>query len=46
MVNKKVPKVLFNLDDTKDTGGISFLEKTNNKLFVQGKCDETLSKLC
>jgi len=46
MVAKGVPKVLFNLDNTKDTGGIDFENKDGNKLFVKGKCDETLAKLC
>ena len=40
-----VPKVLFNLTNTKETGGYDFEEKNRNKLFVKGKCDETLAKL-
>ena len=40
-----VPKVLFNLDNTKDTGGLDFEETGRMKLLVQGKCDETLTKL-
>ena len=40
-----VPKVLFNMDNTKDTGGIDFTEPNADKLFVQGKCDETVRKL-
>ena len=45
MLSPNVPKVLFNLNNTKETGGYDFEEKTNCKLFVQGKCDETLAKL-
>ena len=45
MIGPNVPKVLFNLTNTKETGGYDFEEKTNSKLFVQGKCDETLAKL-
>lgn len=39
------PKVLFNMDNTKETGGYDFLDGNPKKLFVQGKCDETLTKL-
>jgi NAD-dependent SIR2 family protein deacetylase len=45
IVKKDVPKVLFNLNNTKETGGIDFEEKNRMKLFVKGKCDETLAKL-
>jgi len=45
MIAPNVPKVLFNLTNTKETGGYDFEEKSNSKLFVQGKCDETLAKL-
>ena len=45
LVGESVPKVLFNLDNTKDTGGIDFTEENRYKLFVQGKCDETIRKL-
>lgn len=44
-VKEGVPKVLFNMNNTKETGGIDFTESGRNKLFVQGKCDETLRKL-
>ena len=39
-------KVLMNLTNTKDTGGIDFTEKDTNKLFLQGKCDELVAQLC
>ena len=44
-VKKEVPQVLFNLDNTKETGGIDYTKTKENKLFVQGKCDETIAKL-
>jgi len=44
-LKESVPKVLFNLNNTKATGGMDFEEKGRMKLFVQGKCDETLAKL-
>ena len=43
MLKEKVPKVLFNLDNTKSTGGYDFEEQGRMKLFVRGKCDETLA---
>ena len=46
LIPKTCPKVLFNLDNTKDTGGYDFSEKKVRKLFVQGKCDETVAQLC
>ena len=45
MLGRDIPKVLFNLDNTKETGGYDFTKSNENKLFVQGKCDETLAKL-
>ena len=45
LVDDDTPAVLFNLDNTDLTGGIDFT-KGSTKLFVQGKCDETLTKLC
>ena len=45
MVSDSVPRVLFNMENTKDTGGQDFTEPGTFKLFVQGKCDETLRKL-
>ena len=44
-IRESVPKVLFNLNNTKDYGGLDFEEKSKMKLLVQGKCDETLAKL-
>jgi NAD-dependent histone deacetylase SIR2 len=44
MIKQKCPKVLFNMNNTKDTGGYDFT-KGEGKLFVQGKCDETIIKL-
>ena len=41
---KNCPKVLFNMNNTKATGGYDF-ETGENKLFVAGKCDETIVKL-
>jgi len=43
-VGSNVPKVLFNMENTDKTGGQDFT-KGLNKLFVQGKCDETIRKL-
>ena len=40
-----VPRVLFNMQNTKDTGGIDFTEGRRHKLFVEGKCDLTIRKL-
>lgn len=34
MLRPDIPKVLFNLNNTKETGGYDFEEKTNFKLFV------------
>ena len=45
MVQASVPKVLFNMENTKETGGQDFTEQGRNKLFVQGKCDESIRKL-
>jgi len=39
-------KVLMNLENTKETGGIDFEEPGTNKLFIKGKCDETVAQLC
>ena len=45
MIGAKVPRVLFNMENTNSTGGIDFTEPNHHKLFVQGKCDETIRKL-
>ena len=45
MLKANVPRVLFNMENTKSTGGIDFTEPNRYKLFVQGKCDETIRKL-
>lgn len=45
MIGKDVPKVLFNMENTTDTGGMDFTERETFKLFVQGKCDETIRRL-
>lgn len=34
MVKSGVPKVLFNMENTKETGGQDFTESNSNKLFV------------
>jgi NAD-dependent deacetylase sirtuin 2 len=39
-------KVLMNLTNTKETGGVDFTEKDTNKLFLQGKCDDLVAQLC
>ena len=44
-VAEGVPKVLFNMENTDETGGQDFTEPDTYKLFVKGKCDETLRKL-
>lgn len=33
------------MENTTETGGIDFTEPNRKKLFVQGKCDETIRKL-
>jgi len=45
LLKATVPKLLFNLDNTKDTGTVDFCTGANN-LFVPGKCDETIAQLC
>ena len=40
------PKVLMNMNNTKDTGGFDFTEKNTRKLFVEGKCDELVARIC
>ena len=42
-VQKNCPKVLMNMNNTKDTGGFDFTEKDTRKLFVEGKCDELVA---
>jgi hypothetical protein len=42
---KDKPQVLFNMDNTHLTGGIDFT-KGDNRLYVEGKCDETIKKFC
>lgn len=42
MVQKNVPKVLLNMENTKETGGVDFTDGKKKKLFLQGKCDETI----
>ena len=44
-VEQGVPKVLFNMQNTKETGDQDFTQPNTYKLFVQGKCDETIRKL-
>ena len=44
-VKERSPKVLFNMNNTDETGQIDFTEPNSYKLFIQGKCDETLRKL-
>lgn len=47
MLHRRVPdgclKVLMNMTNTKETGGIDFTEVGKNKLFLQGKCDEVVA---
>lgn len=45
MVSKSTKLVLFNLDNTHETGNVDFTKRRDRHLFVQGKCDETLTKL-
>lgn len=40
-----VPKVLFNMENVFETCGIDFDEPQYNKIFVKGKCDESILKL-
>ena len=44
-LDNTVPKVLFNLENTKETGTVDFCTGDNH-LFVEGKCDETIAQLC
>ena len=46
MVPKGCLKVLMNLDNTNETGGYDFTEPDTDKLFIRGKCDETVAQLC
>lgn len=34
VIKKDIPKILFNMDNTTDTGGMDFDDPKNNKLFV------------
>ena len=34
LVKKNCPKILFNMDNTKETGGMDFTEKLSYKLFL------------
>ena len=43
-IKKDVPKVLINMQNTDLTGGYDFT-KGDDKLFIQGKCDEVIRKL-
>jgi NAD-dependent SIR2 family protein deacetylase len=43
-VNQGVPLVLINMNNTKETGGFDF-ERGNERLFLQGKCDEIIRKI-
>ena len=45
LVVPTAPKVLFNMENTKETGGQDFTEPNTKKLFVQGKCDESIWQL-
>jgi len=45
MVSKSAKLVLFNLENTAETGNYDFTKRRDRNLFVQGKCDETLSQL-
>jgi hypothetical protein len=45
LVKREVPKVLFNMNNTKETGGMDFTEANSYKLFVEGKCDEQIRRL-
>lgn len=42
---KNVPKVLFNINNTHQTGGFDF-SKGEERLFVKGKCDEMITQFC
>ena len=45
MLREDAPKVLFNTRNKEGNAGQYFSEPWNNKLFVRGKCDETIRKL-
>lgn len=44
-VPQTVPKVLFNMNNTKTTSPYDFDKPSENKIFVAGKCDETIWQL-
>jgi hypothetical protein len=44
---KDVPRVLINMENTKEAGfDFEDLENHPERLFLNGKCDDTLAKLC
>ena len=45
MLKDTCPKVLFNMENTNLTSGWDFTEPNRYKLFVEGKCDDTIRKL-
>ena len=45
MLKRDCPRVLFNMNNTDTTGGMDFTEPNSYKLFVPGKCDETIHQL-
>ena len=45
IVEDSTPKVLFNMENTAETGGQDYTQPNTYRLFVQGKCDETIRKL-
>ena len=44
-VRKDVPKFLFNMTNTKSTSPYDFDRPEDNKIFIEGKCDELIFKL-
>jgi hypothetical protein len=41
-IDQKVPKVLFNMTNVKDTSAYDFEKASENKILVKGKCDEMI----
>jgi len=45
MIPPTVPKVLFNMENTGETGGFDFDRPKLGRLFIQGECDKNILKL-
>lgn len=45
MAGDSCPKVLFNMENVNQTSRYDFCDEQGDKIFVQGKCDESIIKL-